>query len=75
MTHYQNIPNWQLFKLKFEPTTQFIKQIEERFDVLKDTSEYKKVSKHINIQIGLLNLRDCEVRQEIMKEFIKIFQD
>jgi hypothetical protein len=74
MTHYQNIPNWQLFTFKFEPTREFIEQIESRFDILKDIPEYETIAKHINIQIGLLNLRDREVSQEIMKEFGEIFK-
>ncbi|NCP76556.1 hypothetical protein GW819_00380 [Candidatus Gracilibacteria bacterium] len=75
MTHYENIPNWQLFKIKFEPTSEFIEQIESRFNALKNISEYEVIAKHINVQIGLLNLRDREMSQEVMKEFGDIFKN
>lgn len=75
MIHYQDIPNWQLFKFKFEPTIQFVEQIESRFDALKNTPEYETIAKHINMQIGILNLRDREMGQEVMKEFREIFKN
>lgn len=75
MTHYPDIPNWQLFRLKFEPTAEFVEQIESRFDALKNTSEYEIVAKHINVQIGILNLRDREMGREVMQEFREIFQN
>lgn len=74
MAHYTDIPNWRLFVFKFEPTQEFIEQVESRFDALKNTSEYGTIAKHINIQIGLLNLRDREKGQEVMKRFGEIFQ-
>ena len=74
MTHYQNIPNWQLFVFKFEPSKEFIAQIESRFEALKNIEEYETIAKHINVQIGLLNLRDREMGQEVMKEFGAIFK-
>lgn len=74
MHHHEMIPNWQLFKIKFKPTAEFIKQIESRFNILKETPEYEATAKHINIQIGILNMRDREVGEEIMKEFIRILQ-
>lgn len=75
MTHYPDIPNWQLFRLKFEPAPEFIEQIEARFDALKNTPEYEVVAKHINVQIGILNLREREMGQEVVKEFSDIFQN
>lgn len=75
MAHYTDIPNWQLFIFKFEPTQKFIERVESRFDALKNTQEYEAIAKHINIQIGLLNLRDREMAQEVMKGFGGIFQN
>lgn len=75
MTLYKDIPNWQLFTFKFEPAPEFIEQIESRFDALKDVPEYEMIAKHINVQIGLLNLRDREMGQEVMKEFGEIFNN
>jgi len=75
MTHYQNIPNWQLFVFKFEPTQTFIEQIESRFDALQHIPESDTVAKYINVQIGLLSLRDREISQEIMTEFLEIFKN
>lgn len=75
MTHYADIPNWQLFVIKFEPSPEFIERVESRFDALKNTREYEAIAKHINIQIGLLNLRDREMAQEVMKGFGEMFQN
>jgi len=75
MTHYPDIPNWQLFQLKFEPTPEFVTHVESRFDVLKNTPEYETVAKQINVQIGILNLREREMGQEAMREFAQIFQN
>ena len=74
MTNYKDMPNWQLFVFKFEPKEEFVAQTESRFNALKNTPEYETIAKHINVQIGLLNLRDHEVGQEVMKEFSEIFR-
>lgn len=74
MTHNEHIPNWQLFKFKFEPSLEFVRDIESRLDILAGTPEYEAVAKHINVQIGILNLRDREMAQEAMKEFGELFK-
>lgn len=75
MTHQENIPNWQLFKFKFDPSPDFVREVESRFDALARTIEYEAIAKHINVQIGILNLRDREMSQEVMKEFGEIFKN
>jgi hypothetical protein len=58
LTH---LPNWNRFIEKYQPDTEFIDAFLHRLSLLEDETILEKVTKQINIEIGILLLHDIEI--------------
>lgn len=67
------IPNWQRFCEVYKPENDFIEAFLHRLSLIEDIGIYENMSKHVNVELGILLLHHEELDESSYENIMHLF--
>ena len=67
------IPNWALYRAKFPHDTETLDALQSRFATLESTGKLLSVAKELNVEFGMLILRNQEIDEGVREDLLRVF--